>query len=123
MPLLLVCRTGLSAAAALVLLTACGGSGNDAKESSAAADTTSSASETSADAAGSDFCAEAAGVQERVGATFSGASDPNSLPDVLKAAAAEIRDIEPPDEIATDWTGCDTGGVMAKAVDTDASAS
>jgi ABC-type phosphate transport system substrate-binding protein len=98
------CRTGLSAAAALVLLTACGGSGNDDEQASAGDQTTSSASETSAAAAGSDFCTEAAGVQERVGATFSGTSDPNSLPDVLQAAASEIRDIEPPDEIAADWT-------------------
>ncbi|MCW2637099.1 MAG: exported protein of unknown function [Blastococcus sp.] len=99
-----MCRTGLPATAALVLLTACGGSGNADKQSSATEKTTSSASETSAAAAGSDFCTAAAGVQERVGATFSGSSDPNSLPDVLQAAASEIRGIEPPEEIAADWT-------------------
>jgi hypothetical protein len=103
MSLLPVYRTGLSAAAALVLLTACGGSGNDGKESSASGETTTSASETTAAAADSDFCTAAAGVQERVGATFSGTSDPNSLPDVLQAAATEIRAIEPPAEIASDW--------------------
>jgi ABC-type phosphate transport system substrate-binding protein len=109
MPRLPVCRAGLSAAAALVLLTACGGSGNDDNASSASSTTTSSASETSADAAGSDFCTAAAGVQDRVGATFSGTSDPSSLPDVLQAAATEIRAIDPPPELSADWKNFATG--------------
>jgi hypothetical protein len=99
-----MCRTGLSAAAALVLLTACGGSGDEKSDSAASSAPTTSASETSADAAGSQFCTEAAGVQQRVGATFSGGSDPASLPKVLQEAATQIRAIEPPEELADDWT-------------------
>jgi hypothetical protein len=97
-----VCRTGLSMAASFVLLTACGGSGND-DSASAAGGSTSGASETSTGAGGSEFCTEAAAVQERVGATFSEGSDPTSLPQVLQAAATEIRAIEAPEEIASDW--------------------
>src|SRR4051812_29831557 len=101
---LTVWRTGLSAAAAFVLLTACGG--GDSKDSSASGQSTtpSSASQTTtADAAGSDFCKQAAAVQERVGATFTGSSDPANLPAVLKEAASQIRAIDPPAEIASDW--------------------
>src|SRR4051812_18580967 len=103
-PTLTVCRTGLSAAAAFVVLTACGG--GDSKDASASAESTtpSSASETTAAAAGSEFCDQAAAVQERVGATFSGNSDPTTLPAVLKEAATQIRAIDPPAEIASDWT-------------------
>jgi hypothetical protein len=102
-PTLPACRTGLSAAAAFVLLTAC--SGGDDTDSSASAESTtpSSASETTA-AASSEFCGQAAAVQERVGATFSGSSDPTTLPAVLQKAATEIRAIQPPEEIASDWT-------------------
>jgi hypothetical protein len=99
-----LCRTGLSAAAALVLLTACGGSGDEKSDSAASSAPTTSASESSADAAGSPFCTEAAAVQQRVGATFSGGSDPATLPKVLQEAATQIRAIEPPDELADDWT-------------------
>src|SRR5215218_1532218 len=99
-------RTGLSVAAALVLLTACGGSGDEDKDASAATEstTTSSAPESSADAGSSEFCTQAAAVQERVGATFSGGSDPANLPQVLQEAATQIRAIEAPDELADDWT-------------------
>jgi hypothetical protein len=101
---LTVCRTGLSAAAALVVLTACGG--GDSNDSSAAGKSTtpSSASQTTAAASGSEFCSQAAAVQQRVGATFSGSSDPTTLPSVLQEAATQIRAIDPPEEIASDWT-------------------
>src|SRR3954451_10728284 len=100
---LTVCRTGLSAAAALVVLTACGG--GDSNDSSAAGKSTtpSSASQTTAAASGSEFCSQAAAVQQRVGATFSGSSDPTTLPSVLQEAATQIRAIDPPEEIASDW--------------------
>jgi len=101
---LTVCRTGLSAAAAFVLLTACGG--GDSKGSSASAESTtpsSAAEKTTAAAAGSDFCKQAAAVQERVGATFTGSSDPATLPAVLKEAAGQIRAIDPPAKLASDW--------------------
>ena len=93
-------RTGLPVAAAVVLLTACGGSDEDSSASSSEAG--SSASESSAAAAGSEFCSEAASVQERVGASFN-EQDPASLGQALQDGAAEIRAIEPPAEIASDW--------------------
>jgi hypothetical protein len=96
---LTVCRTGLCAAA-LVVLTACsGGDGNDSS-ASAKSTTASSASETTAGASSSEFCTQAAAVQERVGATF---SDPTTLPAVLQEAATQIRAIDPPEELASDW--------------------
>ena len=43
-------------------------------------------------------------MQEQVGATFSGGSDPTTLPAILQMAATAIRAIDPPGEIASDWT-------------------
>jgi hypothetical protein len=101
-----LCRSGLAAAAAVVLLTACGGSDDD----TTAAETTSSSSsssasettENSAPQADSEFCTEAAAIQERVQASL---VDPNTadLGQIFTQAAQEIRAIEPPAEIADDW--------------------
>ena len=107
---LTVCRDGLAVTAAAVLLTACGGSGDDeASSSSSSSETTSSASESSAGAAGSEFCTEAAAIQERVGSTFNDQSDLASLPQALTQAATEVREVEPPAEIASDWAALADG--------------
>jgi uncharacterized phage infection (PIP) family protein YhgE len=112
------CRTGLAAAAALVLLTACGGSDDQKASSSASSEPTTSASETSADAA--EFCTQAAAVQQRIASTFSGSSDPASLPKVLQEAATQIRAIRPPDELTADWTSFADGiEEIAKAAQVD----
>ena len=102
-----LCRSGLAAAAAVVLLTACGGSDEDsnASESSSSSTSTSSASETTentAPQADSEFCTEAAAIQERVQASL---VDPNTadLGAIFTQAAEEIRSIEAPAEIAEDW--------------------
>jgi hypothetical protein len=93
---LTACRAGLSAAAAVVLLSACGGSdSNDAASGSSA--------ESSAPQADSTFCREAATIQERIDATLNARSDSSALPQALQEAANEIRNIEPPAEIAEDW--------------------
>jgi hypothetical protein len=99
-------RTGLSVAAAVVLLSACGGSDEGG---SASSDTSASASESSADAAGSEFCTEAAAIQERIGSTLTEQSDPAALPQALQQAAAEIRAVEAPPEIADDWNALADG--------------
>jgi hypothetical protein len=99
---LTVCRDGLAVTAAAVLLTACGGSDDDSSSSESASETTS-ASESSADAADSEFCTDAAAIQERVTATFDAQSDPATLPQALQEAATAVRDVEPPEEIAADW--------------------
>ena len=99
-------RTGLSVAAAVVLLSACGGSDEDGS-ASGASESSPSASETAA-AADSEFCTEAGAIQERVTASFTEA-DPSSLGQVLQEGVAEIRGIEPPAEIASDWAALADG--------------
>jgi hypothetical protein len=99
---LTVCRQGLPVVAAVVLLTACGGSGNNDSASSSSK-ASSSASETKADAAGSEFCTKAAAVESNVGSAVTDQSDPASIPKALQQAVAEIRAIDPPNEISADW--------------------
>jgi hypothetical protein len=99
---LTVCRHGFPLAAAVVLLTACGGSGNDDASSSSSAPT-SGAAETGAADADSEFCTQAAGIEQTVGATLNDQSDPTSIPQALQTAATQIRAIDPPQEIAGDW--------------------
>jgi len=101
------CGTALSVAAAVVLLSACGGSDED-NSAAGSSEATSSASESGAPAAGSQFCTEAAGIQEKVGASFD-EQDPAGLGAALKEGAAEIRGIEPPAEIAADWNALADG--------------
>jgi hypothetical protein len=103
------CRSGLTVAAAVVLLTACGGS--DAKDSASSASTSkASATTAGANEAGSDFCQKAAAIEASVGSAVGDQADPSSIPEALKAAAAQIRSIDPPSEIAADWTAL-AGGV------------
>ena len=99
---LTVCRQGLPVVAAVVLLTACGGSGNNDSASSSSK-ASSSASETKADAAASEFCTKAAAVESNVGSAVTDQSDPASIPKALQQAVAEIRAIDPPNEISADW--------------------
>lgn len=106
---LTACRNGLAVTASAVLLTACGGSGDDEASSSSSTSETTSASESSADAADSEFCTEAAAIQERVGSTFNNQSDPAGLPQALTQAASEVRQVEPPAEIASDWAALADG--------------
>jgi hypothetical protein len=100
-----LCRSGLAAAAAVVLLTACG-SGNDTTASESSSSSTSSAGETtenSAPQADSEFCTEAAAIQERITASFTSADEQSNLGEIFQQAAEEIRAIEPPAELADDW--------------------
>ena len=89
-------------AAALVLLTACSGSKSDTSASSSTK-ASSSASETSAAEAGSEFCTKAAAIESSVGSAVTDQSDPSSIQQALQAAVAQIRGIDPPSEIASDW--------------------
>ena len=96
------CRSGLSVAAAVVLLSACGGS-DEGSDAASPSETGSAAAESTADAANSQFCTDAAAMQERVSSAFNDQSNPAALPQALQQAATEIRDVEPPAEIASDW--------------------
>lgn len=101
------CRSGLSIAAAVVLLSACGGS-DEGDSASGSSETSARASESSAGSADSQFCTDAAAIQERVGSTLN-ESDPSSLGQVLQEGVTEIRAIEPPAEIASDWAALADG--------------
>ena len=103
---LTACRSGLSVAAAVVLLSACGGSDEGSSASSTTAAESSAAE--SGGSSDSQFCTEAAAIQEKVTASFD-EQDPASLGQVLQEGATEIRAIEPPDEIAADWTALADG--------------
>ena len=104
-----LCRSGLAAAAAVVLLTACGGSDEDSNASdstSSSSSSSSSASETTentAPQADSEFCTEAAAIQERIAASFTGQTDQSNLGELFPQISEEIRAIEPPAELADDW--------------------
>jgi hypothetical protein len=106
---LTACRTGIAVAAAVVLLAACGSDG-DGSSSPQASETSAEATESSAPEEDSEFCREASTIQQRVDSTLTDQSDLDALPQTLQAAAAEIRAIEPPDEIAADWEAL-AGGV------------
>ena len=101
-----LCRSGLAAAAAVVLLTACGGSDEDSNAAeSTSSSSSSSASETTentAPQADSEFCTEAAAIQERVTASLTG-SDQSNLGEIFQQASEDIASIEAPPDIATDW--------------------
>lgn len=100
-----VCRSGFSIVAAAVLLTACGGSDDSASPGSSASSSSvaTSSARSSASAADSQFCRDAAAVEQHVGAATSGESDPSSLTTVLDQVVQEIRGIEPPAELESDW--------------------
>jgi hypothetical protein len=111
---LFLCRSGLAAAAAVVLLTACGGSDDDTTASESTSSSTSSSSsssssasettENSAPQADSEFCTEAAAIQERIAASFTGQTDQSDLGSLFTQISEEIRSIEPPADLADDWS-------------------
>ena len=100
-------RAGVAGAAAVVLLAACGGGdgGESATDSPATASAAeSSAAETTAASGAEDFCTQAAGIDERVDSALSDlGGDQPSVPDAFRQAAEEVRAIDAPGEIATDW--------------------
>ena len=99
-------RAGVAGAAAVVLLAACGGDGGEsATDSPATASAAeSSAAETTAASGAEDFCTQAAGIDERVDSALSDlGGDQPSVPDAFRQAAEEVRAIDAPGEIATDW--------------------
>jgi hypothetical protein len=114
-----LCRSGLAAAAAVVLLSACGGSDEDGNASESSSSSTSSSSSSSSSAsettentapqADSEFCTEAAAIQERIAASFTGQVDQSSLGQLFTQISEEIRAIEPPAELADDWAQFSAG--------------
>jgi hypothetical protein len=111
---------GVSATAAVLLMTACSGSSDDdSASSSTTSAASSSAAESSSEAPASDseFCADAAQINERITTSLS-ETDSTSLSDNLETIADEISGVEPPPEIADDWnTLADALGQAASALE------
>jgi hypothetical protein len=104
-----VVRVGLAGAASVVLLAACssngGGSTGDALEAGTAA------------GSGDDFCAQAAGIDDRVDTALDDLDGGVSVPEAFRQIAEELRGIEAPDAIATSWAALGDGlEQMADAV-------
>ena len=95
-------RGVLPAAAALVLLSGCSDSA-DEETAAPAEETATETSEPTESPADTEFCTDAAGIQERITGNAGDAGDPAQLTQVFRDAAEEIRAIEPPDELAQDW--------------------
>ena len=99
-------RAGLAGAAGVVLLAACSSTGGGSTGDALAAETTDAPSP----AAGSDaFCDQAAGIDDRVDAALADLDEGASVPAAFSQIAVELRDIEPPDAIATAWTALGDG--------------
>lgn len=101
-------------AAAVLLLTACGGSADEAASPGSSAGTSSGSTAratagTAAARTDSGFCSQAAQVLDDVSSTFTGNSDPSTLPTVLQDVADTIGQIEPPATLATDWAAFGDG--------------
>ena len=99
-------RAGVAGAAAVILLAACGGDGGESATDSpaTASPAESSAAKTTATSGAEDFCTQAAGIDERVDSALSDlGGDQPSVPDAFRQAAEEVRAIDAPGEIATDW--------------------
>jgi hypothetical protein len=100
-PTVMPCRAGLAGAAAVVLLTACGGDGGGSASGSP---------EAGAAPAATDFCSQAAGMDERVDSALSDleGNDP-SVTDAFRQIATELRGIDAPEAITADWEAMAAG--------------
>ena len=102
------CRGALSVAAAVVLVSACGGSDEDTSASPSSAASSSATRSSAAPSADSEFCTRAGSIQQRVASSFT-ESDPADLGALLQQGAQEVRETEPPSEIAADWAALADG--------------
>lgn len=102
-------RGALSVAAVVVLVSACGGSDESSSSASESGETSAGATRSSAaPPADSEFCTKAGSIQQRVTASFT-ESDPADLGALLQQGADEVRETEPPAEIAADWAALADG--------------
>ena len=99
---LTLCRTALAGAAVAVLLTACGGGSNDDSASTSSAKSTTSSSSSSAAAADTEFCQQAATLDQDLGG-LTNSTDPSQLAPALQAISTRLHQLTPPAEIETDW--------------------
>jgi hypothetical protein len=102
------CRGALSVAAVVVLVSGCGGSDEDASASAASETSAGATTSSAAPSADSEFCTKAGSIQQRVASTFT-ESAPADLGALLQQGAKEVREIEPPADIAADWAALADG--------------
>ena len=103
-------RVGVACAAAVVLLAACGGGSSEAGSATTTPAAGQSGEGTAASGGAADFCAQAAGIDQRVDAALSDleGNDP-SVPDAFRQIATELRGIDAPDAIRSDWEAMAAG--------------
>jgi hypothetical protein len=99
----IACRTAVAAVGAL-LLAGCGGGGGYGSS-----DAASPAAESSTASGGSDFCTQAADIDDRVDSAVDDLGDDPSLPDAFRKLTEELRAIEPPAAIADEWESMANG--------------
>jgi hypothetical protein len=107
-PTVSLCRAGVAGAAAVVLLTACGGDGGGSASDSPEA--ISTVAERTAAPGAADFCTQAAGIDQRVDSALSDleGNDP-SVTDAFRQIATELRGIDAPAAITSDWEAMAAG--------------
>ena len=102
------CRSALCVTAVAVVLSACGGSDENSSAAGSSTSSSSASRSSAAPSADSEFCMRAGSIQQRVASTFT-ESDPADLGALLQQGAAEVRETEPPAEIAADWAALADG--------------
>ena len=102
------CRSALSVAVVAVVLSGCGGSDENSSAAGPSSSSSSASPSSAAPSADSEFCTRAGSIQQRVASTFT-ESDPADLGALLQEGAAEVRETEPPPEIAADWAALADG--------------
>ncbi len=103
-------RVGVAGAVAVVLLAACGGGSSEAGSATPTPAADPSEEGTAATEGAADFCTRAAGIDERVDAALSDLEgDDPSVPDAFRSIATELRGIDAPDAIRSDWEAMAAG--------------
>jgi hypothetical protein len=92
---------GVAGAAALLLLAGCGGGSPEAD--SATTPAAGQSEEGTATSATTEFCSRAAGIDDRVDSALADLDDDPSLTDAFRQIAEDLRAIEAPAAIASDW--------------------
>jgi hypothetical protein len=111
----IACRAPVAAVAAVVLLAGCGGGGDSGADSAADSAATTSAAEThaaetTAASGEADFCTQAAGIDQQVDSALSDVEgDDPSVPAAFRQISEELRAIDAPDSIASDWEAMAVG--------------
>jgi hypothetical protein len=103
-----VFRVGIGGAVVVVLLAACGGGSSEADAPEATAAEQSEEGTAVPDGL-AEFCSQAAGIDERVDSALSDVEGDPSLTDAFREIADDLRGIEAPAAIASDWNALAAG--------------